>query len=231
MSDQPLSVKACVFDAYGTLFDFASAADGCREELGDRTDELTALWRDKQLQYTWLRGMQNRHTDFWTVTGEALDFSLETLGIQGRVLRERLMSLYRSLEVFEEVPEVLSGLRDAGFKTAILSNGSAAMLNAVVDAAGIRPQLDHVLSVDEVGVFKPHPSVYQMALDRLGMQANEVAFQSSNAWDAHAASALGMKGVWCNRYKQRRERLPGEPDYEIRNLRELVPLIRRASDS
>jgi len=231
MSDQPLSVKACVFDAYGTLFDFASAAAGCSEELGEKAGELTNLWRDKQLQYTWLRTAQNRHTDFWTVTGEALDFSLSALGIQGRVLRERLMSLYRSLDVFEEVPEVLSGLHAAGFKTAILSNGSSAMLNAVVDAAGIRPQLDYVLSVDEVGVFKPHPSVYQLALDRLGLQADEIAFQSSNAWDAHAASAFGMKVVWCNRYKQERERLPGQPDYEIRNLRELVPLLRRSSEA
>ncbi len=226
MSDNPITVRACVFDAYGTLFDFASAANACTEELGERAEELTRLWRDKQLQYTWLRGLQNKHTDFWTVTGEALDFSLETMGFQGRVLRERLMALYRHLACFEEVPDVLSDLRSAGFKTAILSNGSAPMLESAVNAAGLAGLLDYVWSVDEVGVFKPHPSVYQMAVEHLSLDPERISFQSSNAWDAHAASAFGMRVVWCNRYGQRRERLPGSPDRQIRNLRELPALLK-----
>lgn len=225
MSDYPLPVKACVFDAYGTLFDFASAAASCRDELDGKADAFTALWRDKQLQYTWLRSVQNRHTDFWTVTGEALDFTLETLGFQGRVLRERLMSLYRELDCFEEVPEVLTQLRAAGFKTAILSNGSMPMLDSVVKAANLTDSFDHVLSVDEVMVFKPHPSVYQLAVDRLGVPVEQISFQSSNAWDAHAASAYGMRVVWCNRYGQRAERLPGMPDRQIKTLRELPALL------
>ena len=218
-------VKACVFDAYGTLFDFASAARACRDELGDRGDRLTALWRDKQLQYTWLRALQGRHADFWDVTGDALDFALETLELERPGLRDRLMNLYLTLDTFPEVPEVLRRLRAAGFRTAILSNGSPGMLRAAVEGSGIADLLDAVLSVEEVGVFKPHPSVYQMALDRLGVPAAAVSFQSSNSWDAYAASAFGMRVVWCNRYGQRRERLPGAPDREIRSLSELPALV------
>ena len=117
-------IRACVFDAYGTLFDYASAAAGCRDALGDRIGPLTALWRDKQLQYTWLRALQGRHADFWQVTGDALDFALERLGFDDPPLRVRLMDLYRTLDVFPEVPAMLKRLRSAGLKTAILSNGS-----------------------------------------------------------------------------------------------------------
>ncbi len=218
-------VKACVFDAYGTLFDFASAARACRDELGDRGDRLTALWRDKQLQYTWLRALQGRHADFWDVTGDALDFALETLELERPGLRDRLMNLYLTLDAFPEVPDVLRRLKSAGLRTAILSNGSPGMLRAAVEGSGIADLLDAVLSVEEVGVFKPHPSVYQMVLDRLGVPAAAVSFQSSNSWDAYAASAFGMRVVWCNRYGQRRERLPGAPDREIRSLSELPALV------
>jgi 2-haloacid dehalogenase len=228
VSDNILSVRACVFDAYGTLFDFASAAATCRDALGDKADALTALWRDKQLQYTWLRGLQGRHADFWQVTGDALDFSLETLGIDEPALRERLMGLYRTLDCFPEVPDVLRQLKDAGFVTAILSNGSAGMLSDAVAHAGLTDLLDHVLTVDDVGVFKPSPKVYQMTLDRMGVQAADISFQSSNAWDAYAASAFGMRVVWCNRYGQRSERLPGQPDHEIRTLSELPALLSRS---
>ncbi len=225
MAQDPIPVRACVFDAYGTLFDFASAAAACADVLGDKAAAVTALWRDKQLQYTWLRGLQGRHADFWQVTGDALDFTLETLGIAEPQVRDRLMSLYRRLECFPEVPQVLRQLKEAGFVTAILSNGSPAMLAGAVAGAGLRGLLDHVLSVEDVGIFKPHPSVYQLAVDRLGLPATAISFQSSNAWDAYAASAFGMRVVWCNRYGQRRERLPGAPDREIRSLAELPPLL------
>ena len=227
MTQDRIAVRACVFDAYGTLFDFASAAAGCGDVLGDRAAAVTALWRDKQLQYTWLRGLQGRHADFWQVTGDALDFTLETLGIADANVRDRLMSLYRRLECFPEVPQVLRRLKEAGFVTAILSNGSPAMLADAVAGAKLGSLLDHVLSVEEVGVFKPHARVYGLAVDRLGVPASAIAFQSSNAWDAHAASAFGMRVVWCNRYGQRRERLPGTPDREIRSLAELPALLVR----
>jgi 2-haloacid dehalogenase len=218
-------IHACVFDAYGTLFDYASAAARCREALGERGERLTLLWRDKQLQYTWLRAVQGRHADFWQVTGEALDFALETLGIGDEALRGRLMDLYLALDAFPEVPRMLERLKSAGLKTAILSNGSPKMLEAAVANAKIGRLLDAVLSVEEVGVYKPHPRVYQLAVDRLGVAPKAIAFQSSNAWDAYAASAFGMRVVWCNRYGQRRERLPGKPDCEIASLADLPALL------
>jgi 2-haloacid dehalogenase len=218
-------VKACVFDAYGTLFDYASAAARCRDELGDKLDALNALWRDKQLQYTWLRAVQGRHADFRQVTGDALDFALETLGLTDAGLRARLMDLYLTLDAFPEVPDVLRRLRAAGIKTAILSNGTPEMLDAAVTSAGISEVLDAVLSVEAVGVYKPHPKVYHLAVDRFGIPAAAISFQSSNAWDAYAASAFGMRVVWCNRYGQRPERLPGRPDNEISSLAELPKLV------
>ena len=227
MNHDKLKVRACVFDAYGTLFDFASAAAGCSDALGDKTGALTALWRDKQLQYTWLRGLQGRHADFWQVTSDALDFSMESLGIENAKLRTRLLDLYRTLKCFPEVPQVLKDLKQAGFVTAILSNGAPGMLADAVKGAGLSGVLDHVLSVEQVGVFKPHPDVYRLAVDTLGVASAEIAFQSSNAWDAHAASAFGMRVVWCNRYGQRRERLPGSPDREIKSLAELPALLAR----
>jgi len=226
MTNLPLSgVRACVFDAYGTLFDFAAAARGCGDVLGDRIDQLTSLWRDKQLQYTWLRALQGRHADFWQVTGDALDFALETLDIDKPGLRDRLMQLYLTLDTFPEVPSVLSALKTAGLKTAILSNGSPRMLDAAVVGAKLNGLLDAVLSVEDVGVYKPHPKVYGLAVERLGIPASAIAFESSNAWDAYAASAFGMQVVWCNRYGQRRERLPGAPAREVRSLAELPALV------
>jgi len=220
-----LGIKACVFDAYGTLFDYASAAGRCRDVLGDKLDSLNTLWRQKQLQYTWLRALQGRHADFRQVTCDALDFALETLGLGDAQLRARLMDLYLTLDAFPEVPEMLRRLKTAGMKTAILSNGSPGMLDAAVRNAGIGPLLDAVLSVEAVGVYKPHPKVYQLAVDRLGIAAAAISFQSSNAWDAYAASAFGMQVVWCNRYEQRPERLPGKPDCEVASLAELPALI------
>ena len=218
-------IRACVFDAYGTLFDVAAAAARCADALGGRAQPLAQLWRDKQLQYSWLRGLQGRHADFWQVTGDALDYALETLGIDDRALRERLMGLYLALDAFPEVPAVLRRLKDAGLVTAILANGSPRMHAAAVAAARLGGLVDHVLSVEAVGVFKPHPKVYQLALDRLGLPAAAIAFLSSNGWDAYAASAFGMQVVWCNRIGQQRERLPGAPDREITTLAELPALV------
>jgi 2-haloacid dehalogenase len=218
-------VHACVFDAYGTLFDFASAAARCEDVPPEKRAALTALWRDKQLQYTWLRTLQNRYADFWEVTEDALDFAIETLGLDAPHLRARLMELYLRLEPFPEVPEVLRTLRARGFKTAILSNGSPSMLATLVERAGLADAFDAVLSADAVGVFKTHPRVYRYALDSLALPAKAISFQSSNAWDAYGASDFGMRVVWCNRYGQRPERLPGAPDAEVRTLAELPALL------
>ena len=218
-------IRACVFDAYGTLFDFASAAERCRDALGDKTGKLTALWRDKQLQYTWLRTMQGHYVDFLKVTSDALDYAMETLEISDAKLRSRLIELYMNLRAFPEVKQVLKTLKDEGFVTAILSNGSPSMLAAAVESANIGHFLDAVLSVDSVGVYKPDRRVYQLAVDRLNLAANAISFQSSNAWDAYAASAFGMRVVWCNRYNQRPERLRGKPDRVVSSLAELPSLL------
>jgi 2-haloacid dehalogenase len=218
-------IHACVFDAYGTLFDVASAALRCADELAGMAPRLSTLWRDKQLQYTWLRTLQGRHADFWQVTGDALDFALETLGLADPGLRERLMQLYLTLDAYPDAPAALRQLRAAGLTTAILSNGSPAMLAAVVRNARLGDLFDHVLSVEEAGVYKPHPRVYQLAVDRLAVPPQDIAFISSNGWDAWAGSAFGMRAIWCNRQSQTRERLPGAPDHEIRFLSELPPLV------
>jgi 2-haloacid dehalogenase len=218
-------VRACVFDAYGTLFDFASAAARCPDIPDDKRAALSNLWRDKQLQYTWLRSLQGNHADFWQVTGDALDFTLESLGLATPARRKSLMDLYLNLSAFPEVGDMLGALRARGYRTAILSNGTPSMLDALVKGAGLDGLLDKVFSVEAVGVFKTHPRVYQYALDELGLKADQISFQSSNGWDAYAASAFGMRVVWCNRYGQRPERLPGAPDHVVKSLAELPGLL------
>lgn len=218
-------VKACVFDAYGTLFDTASAARRSTDLLGDKAGPLAALWREKQLAYSWLRAVQGRHADFWQVTGDALDFALEALAIGQPGLRDRLMQLYLTLAPYPEVPEALRRLRAAGLKTAILSNGTPHMIEALVAGAGLQGQFDALLSVEQAGAYKPHARVYQLALDALGLPARAIAFQSSNGWDAYGASAFGLQVVWCNRSGQPRERLPGAPDREVDTLAALPGLV------
>jgi 2-haloacid dehalogenase len=218
-------IKACVFDAYGTLFDHTSAALRYRDILGDKREPLTRLWREKQLQYTWLRSLQSQYVDFWQVTGDALDFAMEALGLTSAELRGNLMNTFLALDAFTEVAETLRSLRAMGLKTAILSNGTPEMLERAIVNAHLEDLFDVVLSVEEVGVYKPHPKVYQLAVDHFSLNCREVLFLSSNAWDAYAASAFGMRVVWCNRYGQNPERLPGRPDHEIKMLEELPVLI------
>jgi 2-haloacid dehalogenase len=218
-------IQACVFDAYGTLFDYASAAAKCQDRLGDDLAPFAAMWRDKQLNYTWLRAAQGRHADFWQVTSDALDFTMESFGIDDHALRTRLMNLYLTLDPFSEIDSVLARLTGAGIKLAILSNGTPAMLDAAVKNAKLDTYFDAIISVEEAGVFKPSPKVYRLAVNRLGVAAEKILFQSANAWDAYAASAFGMNTVWCNRYGQRPERLPGKPDFEVTSLESLPEIV------
>ncbi len=219
--DTLTNIQACVFDAYGTLFDFNAAVAARRDRIGDKADRLSELWRLRQLQYTWLRSLMRQHADFWQITGEALDYALAALEIDDPKLRDDLMDLYRRLDAFEEVPEVLAKLKSAGVKTAILSNGAPAMLADAVHSAGLQDSIDQVLSVEEVGIYKPDPRVYQLAVDRLGVPPSAISFQSSNAWDAAGAAAYGLAVVWINRYAQPAEHLPGEPRIELTSLRDL----------
>lgn len=223
-------IKACVFDAYGTLFDVNSAAQKCADILGDHLEPLNEVWRAKQLQYTWLRSLMGRHADFWQVTGEALDYALAARGIEDMGLRERLMGLYLELAPFPEVAGVLRRLRQAGLHTAILSNGAPGMLDAAVRSAGLADLLDDVLSIEAAGIYKPHPGSYSVACDRLGLAAGDICFQSANAWDVAGAAAFGFHVVWVNRYAQPRERLPAGPEAEVESLAALPQLLGLGED-
>ena len=220
-----LNIRACVFDAYGTLFDVHSAVDKDRDRIGEQADDVSNLWRAKQLQYTWLRSLMKRHVDFWQVTGDALDFALETYDIDGSDLRQSLMNAYLKLECYPEVHAVLKKLTDNGMKLAILSNGSPNMLQAAVDNSDIGKYLDANISVEDVKIFKPDPSVYQLAVDQLEVSTDQISFQSSNAWDAVGAASFGFRVAWVNRFGQRRERLDNEPHAELKTLNELLPLL------
>ena len=211
-------IEACVFDAYGTLFDVAAAAGHCQAELGPKWQALADMWRSKQLRYSWLRTLSGHYVDFWQITTDGLDFALASLDIEDAGLRRRLLDLYFALDCYSEVPEVLARLKAAGMKTAVLSNGSPAMLEAAVSNAGIGGSLDAVISVDELGLYKPRPEVYALVGKHLGVDGQAVSFQSSNSWDAHGASAYGFQVVWVNRFGQAREKLPGAPDIELRSL-------------
>lgn len=217
--------RAAVFDAYGTLFDVASAAERAKDVLGPRWQPFAELWRSKQLQYTWLRSLMGRHADFWRVTGDALDFTMESFRVADRELRERLMSLYERLGAYPDARPALEKLRARGTKLAILSNGAPRMLAAAAESAGLAPLIDAVISVEDVAVYKPSPAVYRLAPDRLGLWPSEIAFVSSNGWDACGAKVSGMRVAWCNRAGQPRERIPEAPDAEIRSLSELPELI------
>jgi 2-haloacid dehalogenase len=217
-----------VFDAYGTLFDVASAAERARDRLGDRWRDVAATWRSKQLQYTWLRSLMGRHADLWKVTGDALDFALEEAGIADPALRDRLLALYERLGAYPEARAALESLRARKLKLAILSNGTPRMLAAAAESAGLAPLLDAVLSIEEVGTYKPSPAVYRLAADRLGVWPSEIAFVSANGWDACGAKAFGFRVAWCNRSGQPAERLPGTPDVVIRSLDELPGMVTAA---
>lgn len=224
---QPLlpNIAACVFDAYGTLFDVNSACASEAQALGEQWPALADLWRTKQLQYTWLRGLAGHYCDFWQVTGDALDFAMTSRNINDPALRERLLDLYLHLSPYPEVAGTLAQLKAAGLKLAILSNGSPAMLAAAVDSAALNPYFDALLSVEAVGVFKPHPSVYQMAPDQLGVRAEQICYVSANGWDAYSAKAFGMRVAWCNRFGQAPERIPTAPDVQMMTLAELPGLL------
>ena len=219
-----MTIKACVFDAYGTLFDVHAATRHHAAELGADSAEISLVWRNKQLQYTWLRSLMGRYVDFWQITADALDYALEEHGVDAPETRQRLLDAYLQLDTYEEVSTVLTELKDMRLKCAILSNGSPHMLSSAVAAAGLDGLLDEVLSVDDIGIFKPDPRVYQLAVDGLGVAADEIIFQSSNAWDAVGAASFGFQVAWVNRFSQPAERLGHQPQHEITDLTALPAL-------
>ena len=217
--------KVCAFDAYGTLFDVHSAAAQAGDALGEKKDAVSALWRQKQLEYTWLRSLMGRYADFWQVTGEGLDFALKANGIDDPAIQERLMQLYLTLKAYPDVKPMMTELHAAGLKTAILSNGEPKMLASAVESAGLGDDLDAVLSVDELQIYKPDRRVYQMTCDVFGVTADEVCFVSTNSWDARAAADFGYKVAWMNRFNVEPDRLPGEFSAVMTGLEDLPPLL------
>lgn len=214
-------IKACVFDAYGTLFDVHSAVGKYRHRLKDQADSVSKLWRTKQLEYTWLRSLMGVHADFWQVTRDALDYAFDMHSLKEPQLRSDLMEAYLNLDCYAEVPEVLSTLKEYGYRVAILSNGSPRMLEAAVVNSKVSEFIDYNFSVEQIGIYKPDARVYKIAVDGLGVNPEEIVFQSSNAWDAAGAAYFGLRVAWVNRFGQSPERLPGTPDIEIKTLAEL----------
>lgn len=225
-----MKISICVFDAYGTLFDVAAAAriaakEPGREAFAAKWPQIAADWRAKQLQYTWLRAVSDTHCDFWQVTKDGLDYALDAAGINNPELRERLLALYWELSAFPEVPAMLAALKKAKLKTAILSNGSPRMLSGAVESAGIGGFLDAVLSVEQLGVFKPHASVYRMVDGHFGVRPQQVLFVSSNGWDAAYGAHHGFQTVWVNRAGEPMDRLPAKPRHIMQDLTTIPELV------
>ena len=217
--------KVCIFDAYGTLFDVNAA---CRElsiEVGEKWQELATLWRLRQVEYTWLRNSMNEYIDFWEITENALEYAMEVMNIENKILKNKLLDLYLKLEAYPEVENILKKLKERGFKTGILSNGSDKMLESAVKNAQIENLLDEVLSVERCNVFKPSSKVYDLVKDTYKVKNNQVAFFSSNAWDMHAAAHYGFKTIWVNRFNGKLERLPGKPEAIVKNLDGILKIL------
>jgi len=223
-----MQVSVVVFDAYGTLFDVAGAARAAAASdtrLAGLWPRLADDWRRKQLEYTWLRSLMRDHADFASVTAEALDWAMEAAGLEDAALRARLLALYDELPAYPDVPAMLKAVQTRGLPRAILSNGTPAMLSSATRAAGVAPLLDAVLSVEDLGIYKPDPSVYALVTAHFDVPPPEVLFVSSNGWDVAGASAFGFRTLWVNRIGAPVDRLPGRPDHIARDLSSLTDLL------
>ena len=217
--------EICVFDAYGTLYDFNSAVDRHRAVVGPHADALSAMWRAKQIQYTWLRNSMKEYEPFWNVTAEALDHCLAAHGIADLAVRTALLDSYLRLDPYPEVAAMVTSLTNLGIRLAILSNGNPEMLEPMVAASPLAGAFEAVLSVHEVEVFKPDPLVYALVEARCGVTADKVCFLSSNCWDAHGAAHFGFRTVWVNRAGVPDDVLPGKPLGQLRDLSQLAQLL------
>jgi 2-haloacid dehalogenase len=218
-------IDICVFDAYGTLFDFNSAVARHRPAIGPKADALSEMWRTKQIQYTWLRNSMAAYAPFWQVTGEALDNCLATFGIFDKSVRAKLLGAYLALDPFPEVPAMLDKLRQAGKRLAILSNGNPEMLDPMVKTSGLADRFEAVLSVDAAKVFKVDPRTYALVEQRLRVKPGKVCFLSSNCWDAHGAAHFGFNVVWVNRGGAPDDNLPGKLAAQVKDLSHLPALL------
>ena len=219
-------IRACVFDAYGTLFDVHAPMRKLAPEIGEKAEEISKLWRQKQLEYSWLRSLMGTHADFWHVTGDALDYALEAYGVKEPGLKDEIMALYLKLEAYPEAAAALEAVKAKGKLTAILSNGSPAMLDAAVRHAGLEKLFNMVLSVEDVGIYKPSRRVYRHAVQKLQLQdAPSVCFVSSNTWDAQGAAQFGFQVLRVDRFGLKDDRIPGRPAALIKDLSELAGMV------
>ena len=217
-------IKAIIFDAYGTLFDVNSAAERCKDKIGNKWESFSNYWRTTQLEYTWLRSLMNRHKDFWRVTEESLDKSIKAFKIDSS-MRNELLDLYKILSTFKEVPEVLRSLKEKNFKLAILSNGTPPLLNQLVNSNNLDNLFDDLFSIEEVGVYKPDSKVYDIPIKKYNIEKNEIAFLSANTWDVSGGGNYGYNSIWVNRNQNIFDNLDYNPRYKIKNLLELLQLI------
>ncbi len=218
------NIKAIIFDAYGTLFDVNSAAEKCKDKIGDKWEGFANHWRTTQLEYTWLRSLMKRHKDFWQVTEDSLDKSMKAYEIDSS-MRNELLDLYKILSPFKEVPEVLKSLKEKDFKLAILSNGTPTLLNELVKSNNLENIFDDIFSIEEVGVYKPHSKVYDLPINQYQIQKNEVAFLSANTWDVSGGGNYGYNSIWVNRNDNIFDNLDYQPKLEIKNLKDLLTNI------
>jgi 2-haloacid dehalogenase len=217
-------VKAVIFDAYGTLFDVNSAAEKCKNQIGDKWEGFANYWRTTQLEYTWLRSLMKRHKDFWKVTEDSLDKSMKVFKINPN-MKEELLSLYKKLSTFPEVNETLKQLKNKNLKLAILSNGSPTLLNELVDSNNLTEIFDNLFSIEEVKIYKPDYKVYEIPVNKYKIKPEEIFFLSSNTWDVSGGGNYGYQSIWVNRNDNIFDNLDYKPKYEIKNVKQLLDII------
>jgi len=218
------NIKAIIFDAYGTLFDVNSAAEKCKEKIGDKWEAFANYWRTTQLEYTWLRSLMKRHKDFWQVTEDSLDKSMKVFSIDSS-MRDELLDLYKILSPYSEVTEVLKSLKNKKYKISILSNGTPSLLNTLVKSNNLENLFDDIFSIEEVGIYKPDSKVYDMPIKKYKIKNNEVTFLSANTWDVSGGGNYGFNAIWVNRNNNIFDNLDYKPKHEIKSLEQLLNLI------
>ena len=219
------NIKAIIFDAYGTLFDVNSAAEKCKNKIGDKWEDFANYWRTTQLEYTWLRSLMNRHKDFWQVTEDSLDKSMKAFKINTS-MKEELLGLYKVLSTFKEVPETLKNLKEKKFKLSILSNGTPSLLSELVKSNDLDNLFDDIFSIEEVSIYKPHTKVYDIPVKKYGIEKNEVVFLSANTWDVSGGGNYGYEAIWVNRYNNIFDNLDYTPKNQIQSLKGLLDIIK-----
>jgi len=218
------NVKAIIFDAYGTLFDVNSAAEKCKDKIGDKWESFANYWRTTQLEYTWLRSLMKRHKNFWQITEDSLDKSMNAFNID-KSMRDELLDLYKILNTFPEVKDVLKKLKEKNYKLAILSNGTPSLLNELVKNNNVENIFDDIFSIEDVGIYKPDSRVYDIPTKKYQIQKNEVAFLSANTWDVSGGGNYGYNAIWVNRNNNIFDNLDYKPKNEVKNLNHLLDII------